>query len=204
MESIRCEKWRHGGRRIAFLEIARRPNVDFELGWGWSVLVDLSPVSGADPRRVHHGCNRSVLLDAAWRLLDDKVGTRTTSQVVGLPTMNFGALTEAQVGALTPTLPAALAGADMAEFYGTQLASLSGTQLRALSTTAVGALVETQVAALTTTQLCEIDALTDDESFCRARLARRHYHHPMDADGRLWAGEEKPDAQRARAKPKAA
>jgi hypothetical protein len=99
---------------------------------------------------------------------------------------------------------AALAGADMAEVYGTQLASLSGTQLRALSTTAVGALVETQVAALTTTQLCEIDALTDDESFYRARLARRHYHHPMDADGRLWAGEEKPDAQRARAKPKAA
>jgi hypothetical protein len=50
----------------------------------------------------------------------------------------------------------------------------------------------------------EIGALTDYEGFYRAQLARRHYHHPMDADGRLWAGEEKPDAQRVRAKPKAA
>jgi hypothetical protein len=118
--------------------------------------------------------------------------------------MNFGALTEALVGALTPTLPEALAGADMAEFCETQLASLSGTQLRALSTTAVGALVETQVAVLTTTHLYEIGALADYKGFFRARLARRQHHHPMDTDGRLWSGEEKPDAQRARAKPKAA
>lgn len=50
----------------------------------------------------------------------------------------------------------------------------------------------------------EIGALTDYEAFYRAHLARRHYHHPMDADGRLWAGEEKPDAPRVRNKPKAA
>jgi predicted O-linked N-acetylglucosamine transferase (SPINDLY family) len=50
----------------------------------------------------------------------------------------------------------------------------------------------------------EIGALTDYDGFYRAQLARRHYHHPMQADGRLWPGEEKPDAMRLRNKPKAA
>lgn len=50
----------------------------------------------------------------------------------------------------------------------------------------------------------EIGALTDYDGFYRAQLARRHYHHPMDADGRLWVGEEKSDAPRMRAKRKAA
>ena len=36
----------------------------------------------------------------------------------------------------------------------------------------------------------EIGALTDYDGFYRAQLARRHYHHPMPADGRLWTGEE--------------
>ncbi len=36
----------------------------------------------------------------------------------------------------------------------------------------------------------EIGALTDYDGFYTAQLARRHYHHPMDADGRLWNGEE--------------
>ena len=50
----------------------------------------------------------------------------------------------------------------------------------------------------------EIGALTDYDGFYRAQLARRQYHHPMDADGRLWVGEEKSDAPRMRAKRKAA
>jgi predicted O-linked N-acetylglucosamine transferase (SPINDLY family) len=51
----------------------------------------------------------------------------------------------------------------------------------------------------------EIGALTDYEGFYGAQLARRHYHHPMPADGRLWAGEEQPEAKPAkRATPKAA
>jgi predicted O-linked N-acetylglucosamine transferase (SPINDLY family) len=36
----------------------------------------------------------------------------------------------------------------------------------------------------------EMGALTDYEGFYYAQLARRHYHQPMDADGRLWDGEE--------------
>ncbi len=36
----------------------------------------------------------------------------------------------------------------------------------------------------------EMGALTDYEGFYHAQLARRHYHHPMDADGRLWTGGE--------------
>jgi predicted O-linked N-acetylglucosamine transferase (SPINDLY family) len=36
----------------------------------------------------------------------------------------------------------------------------------------------------------EMGALTDYEGFYYAQLARRHYHQPMDADGRLWNGEE--------------
>lgn len=39
----------------------------------------------------------------------------------------------------------------------------------------------------------EMGALTDYEGFYQAQLARRHYHHPMEADGRLWAGVEKPE-----------
>ncbi len=50
----------------------------------------------------------------------------------------------------------------------------------------------------------EIGALTDYEGFYRAQLARRHYHHPMEADGRLWPGEEKLEAPRLQAKSKAA
>lgn len=54
-------------------------------------------------------------------------------------------------------------------------------------------------------ELREMGALTDYDGFYRAQLARRHYHHPMDADGRLWTGEETSDApQRERAKPRAA
>ncbi len=37
----------------------------------------------------------------------------------------------------------------------------------------------------------EMGALTDYDGFYHAQLARRHYHQPMDADGRLWTGEEK-------------
>lgn len=40
----------------------------------------------------------------------------------------------------------------------------------------------------------EIGALTDYDGFYHAQLARRHYHHPMEADGRLWSGEERPEA----------
>lgn len=36
----------------------------------------------------------------------------------------------------------------------------------------------------------EMGAVTDYEGFYQAQLARRHYHHPMPADGRLWTGEE--------------
>jgi predicted O-linked N-acetylglucosamine transferase (SPINDLY family) len=54
-------------------------------------------------------------------------------------------------------------------------------------------------------ELREIGALTDYEGFYRAQLGRRHYHHPLAADGRLWDGEERPDVpQRAQAKPRAA
>ena len=51
----------------------------------------------------------------------------------------------------------------------------------------------------------EIGALTDYEGFYRAQLARRHYHHPMPADGRLWTGEEMAEAKPVQqARPKAA
>jgi predicted O-linked N-acetylglucosamine transferase (SPINDLY family) len=51
----------------------------------------------------------------------------------------------------------------------------------------------------------EIGALTDYEGFYRAQLARRHYHHPMPADGRLWTGEEIVEAKPMKqARPKAA
>ena len=54
-------------------------------------------------------------------------------------------------------------------------------------------------------EIREMGALTDYEGFYRAQLARRNYHHPMEADGRLWVGEEKLEAgPRARAKPRAA
>jgi predicted O-linked N-acetylglucosamine transferase (SPINDLY family) len=54
-------------------------------------------------------------------------------------------------------------------------------------------------------ELREMGALTDYEGFYRAQLARRHYHHPMAADGRLWEGEEKSDTpMRVQAKSKAA
>jgi len=50
----------------------------------------------------------------------------------------------------------------------------------------------------------ESGALTEYQGFYRAQLVRRQYHHPMQADGRLWPGEEKVEAPRVRAKPKAA
>ena len=51
----------------------------------------------------------------------------------------------------------------------------------------------------------EMGALTDYEGFYTAQLARRHYHHPMPADGRLWPGEEIAESKPAkRARPKAA
>lgn len=50
----------------------------------------------------------------------------------------------------------------------------------------------------------EMGALTDYEGFYIAQLARRHYHQPMDADGRLWSGEEKPEAPRRVAQARAA
>lgn len=37
----------------------------------------------------------------------------------------------------------------------------------------------------------EIGALTDWVVFYRAQVAPRHYHHPMEANGRLRPGEEK-------------
>ncbi len=36
----------------------------------------------------------------------------------------------------------------------------------------------------------DMGALTDCEGSYHAQLARRHYHQPMDADGRLWNGEK--------------
>lgn len=42
-------------------------------------------------------------------------------------------------------------------------------------------------------EIREMGAVTDYEGFYRAQLARRHYHHRMEADGRLWAGEEQPE-----------
>lgn len=39
-------------------------------------------------------------------------------------------------------------------------------------------------------ELREMGALTDYDGFYQAQLARRHYHHPMDPDGRLWTGQE--------------
>jgi predicted O-linked N-acetylglucosamine transferase (SPINDLY family) len=36
----------------------------------------------------------------------------------------------------------------------------------------------------------EMGAVTDYNGFYEAHLARRHYHHPMPADGRLWNGAE--------------
>lgn len=36
----------------------------------------------------------------------------------------------------------------------------------------------------------EMGALTDYEGFYTAQLSRRHYHHPMEPDGRLWTGSE--------------
>ena len=49
----------------------------------------------------------------------------------------------------------------------------------------------------------EMGALTDYDGFYHAQLARRHYHQPMDADGRLWRGEEQieqPAASKKRSK----
>ncbi|HOZ29180.1 MAG TPA: hypothetical protein PK080_17570, partial [Hyphomonadaceae bacterium] len=54
-------------------------------------------------------------------------------------------------------------------------------------------------------ELREMGALTDYDGFYKAQLARRHYHHPMEADGRLWTGAEEAEAKPAAlAKPKAA
>ena len=54
-------------------------------------------------------------------------------------------------------------------------------------------------------ELREMGALTDYEGFYGAQLARRHYHHPMAADGRLWTGEEAPEpVARGLTRPKAA
>ena len=51
----------------------------------------------------------------------------------------------------------------------------------------------------------EMGALTDYDGFYHAQLARRHYHQPMDADGRLWIGEEQIEPNVApRKRPKAA
>ena len=51
----------------------------------------------------------------------------------------------------------------------------------------------------------EIGALTDYDGFYKAQLARRHYHHPMQPDGRLWTGAEEAEVKPiALAKPKAA
>ncbi len=50
----------------------------------------------------------------------------------------------------------------------------------------------------------EMGAVSDYEEFYGAQLARRHYHHPMEPDGRLWSGEEKPEAPARKAQPKAA
>ncbi len=43
----------------------------------------------------------------------------------------------------------------------------------------------------------EMGAVTDYNGFYKAHLARRHYHHPMIADGRLWTGAEEAEAKPA-------
>ena len=43
----------------------------------------------------------------------------------------------------------------------------------------------------------EMGAVTDYNGFYQAHLARRHYHHPMPADGRLWSGAEQAEAKPA-------
>lgn len=53
-------------------------------------------------------------------------------------------------------------------------------------------------------ELREMGALSDYDGFYKAQLARRHYHHPMEADGRLWTGAEEAEAKPALSKPKAA
>lgn len=54
-------------------------------------------------------------------------------------------------------------------------------------------------------EMREMGAVTDYDGFYTAQLARRHYHHPMPADGRLWTGTEEAEVKPvARAKPKAA
>lgn len=51
----------------------------------------------------------------------------------------------------------------------------------------------------------EMGAVTDYNGFYQAHLARRHYHHPIPADGRLWTGAEEAEVKpAAKAKPKAA
>jgi len=47
-------------------------------------------------------------------------------------------------------------------------------------------------------EIREMGALTDYEGFYKAQLARRHYHHPMDPDGRLWSGAEEAEAKPAK------
>jgi predicted O-linked N-acetylglucosamine transferase (SPINDLY family) len=49
----------------------------------------------------------------------------------------------------------------------------------------------------------EMGAVTDYEGFWKAQLARRHYHHPMAPDGRLWTGAEESEKKPARSRPKA-
>jgi len=54
-------------------------------------------------------------------------------------------------------------------------------------------------------EIREMGALTGYECFYRAQLARRHYHHPVDPDGRLWSGSEENEVKPAkRVQPKAA
>lgn len=48
----------------------------------------------------------------------------------------------------------------------------------------------------------EMGAVTDYEGFYKAQLARRHYHHPMDPDGRLWTGVEEAERKPLRSRPK--
>ncbi|RYD94056.1 MAG: N-acetylglucosamine transferase, partial [Sphingomonadales bacterium] len=51
----------------------------------------------------------------------------------------------------------------------------------------------------------EMGAVTDYDGFYKAHLARRHYHHPIPADGRLWSGAEEAEVKPVSiAKPKAA
>jgi hypothetical protein len=49
----------------------------------------------------------------------------------------------------------------------------------------------------------EMGAVTDYDGFYKALLARRHYHQPMDADGRLWTGAEEGERKPPRSRPKA-